>query len=61
MSEEERRPSAQFETILASCHPEDFDGHTEFPRLTPEERLEWLYQAATFVYEFRGKASDSAG
>ncbi|MEO5717682.1 MAG: hypothetical protein ABIR29_03820 [Chthoniobacterales bacterium] len=58
MSEEERHPSAQFEAVLASCQPQDFDGHTEFARLTPEERLEWLYQAASFVYEFKGKASD---
>lgn len=60
MNEEERHPSAQFEAVLASCQPQDFDGHTEFAGLTPEGRLEWLYQAASFVYEFKGKASDSA-
>ncbi|MEO5717673.1 MAG: hypothetical protein ABIR29_03775 [Chthoniobacterales bacterium] len=61
MSEEERRPSAQFAAVLASCQPQDFDGHTEFARLTPAGRLEWLYQAASFVYEFKGKARDGAG
>jgi hypothetical protein len=53
----EIEPSAEFERALAQCTPEDFDGHTEFYRLTPEQRLEWLCQAATFVYEFKGKAN----
>jgi len=51
----------EFERALAQCKPEDFDGHTEFHRLTPEQRLEWLCQAATFVYEFKGKANSDAG
>ena len=46
----------EFERALAQCKPEDFDGHTEFYRLTPEQRLEWLCQAATFVYEFKGQS-----
>jgi len=50
----------EFERALAQCTPEDFDGHTEFYRLTPEQRLEWLCQAATFVYEFKGKANSGA-
>jgi len=53
------RPSAEFESALAQCKPEDFDGHTEFYRFTPEQRLEWLCQAATFVYEFKGKANSA--
>ena len=51
----------EFERALAQCKPEDFDGHTEFYRLTPEQRLEWLCEAATFVYEFKGKANSGAG
>lgn len=51
------KPSAQFEKVLAASCTEDFDGHTEFARLTAAERLEWLYQAATFVYENRGRAN----
>lgn len=39
------------------CKPEDFDGHTEFYRLTPEQRLDWLAQAVQFVAEFKGKAA----
>ena len=31
----------------------DFDGHTEFARLTPEQRLMWLSQAAQFVIAAR--------
>ena len=46
----------EFERALAQCTPRDFDGHTEFQRLTPEQRLDWLFQAATFVHEFKGKA-----
>jgi hypothetical protein len=53
----EIRPSEEFHRALAQCTREDFDGHTEFHRLTPEQRLEWLSQAATFVYEFKGKAN----
>jgi hypothetical protein len=32
--------SEEFERALAQCRPEDFDGHIEFYRLTPEQRLE---------------------
>ncbi|HUJ11990.1 MAG TPA: hypothetical protein VL171_18425 [Verrucomicrobiae bacterium] len=31
----------------------DYDGHTEFDRLTPEQRLMWLSQAAQFVVAAR--------
>lgn len=51
----------EFERALAQCTPEDFDGHTEFQRLTPEERLDWLFQAATFVHEFKGRAHQASG
>ena len=38
----EIKPSKEFERALAQCTPEDFDGHTEFHRLTPEQRLDWF-------------------
>jgi len=57
----EIQPSAEFERALARCTTEDFDGHTEFYRLTPEQRLEWLCQAAAFIYEFKGIANSDAG
>jgi hypothetical protein len=50
----------EFERALAECKQEDFDGHTEFYRLTPEQQLEWLCQAATFVHEFKGTAHPAA-
>lgn len=46
----------EFARALAQCTSADFDGHTEFHRLTPEQRLEWICQAATFIHEFKGKA-----
>ncbi len=36
---------------IANCSQEDFDGHTEFHRLTPKERLLWLSNTAYFVYK----------
>ena len=58
MAKRKIEPSAQFDEALAACRPADFDGHTEFARLTPAERLEWLYQAASFVDENRGRAAE---
>ena len=29
--------------------PEDYDGHTEFERLSPDARLTWLEAAVRFV------------
>jgi hypothetical protein len=49
-------PSAEFERVLSKRTPEDFDGHSEVYRLTPEQCLEWFCQATTFIYEFNGKA-----
>ena len=46
----------EFERALAQCKPEDFDGHTEFHRLTSEQRLEWLCEAATFARKKRHRA-----
>ena len=31
----------------------DFDGHTCFKELTPEQRLEWLSELVVFVHEAR--------
>ena len=53
MNLRKKSTSEEFERALAHCKPEDFDGHTEFYRMTSEQRLEWLCEAATFVYEFR--------
>lgn len=34
---------------------EDFDGHTGFSGMNPEERLMWLSQAVQFFYEHNRK------
>lgn len=41
---------------ISRCAPEDFDGHTDFAKLTPLQRLEWLEHLSWFVYENRGRA-----
>ncbi len=30
--------------------PEDYNGHTEFDRMTPGQRLAWLDEATMFVF-----------
>lgn len=35
--------------VVRASRPEDYDGHTEFARLTPNERLTWLEAAVRFV------------
>ena len=39
----------KFKTILNNSLASDFDGHTEFDKLTPEQRLFWLSQCSQFV------------
>jgi hypothetical protein len=39
--------------LQAKHTPSDYDGHTEFARLTTEQRLMWLSQAAQFVVASR--------
>lgn len=45
----------EFDRVFATLKPEDFDGHTEFHRLTPEQKLMWLSQVAQFVVETRAR------
>jgi hypothetical protein len=49
------RNAASVRDIIARSRPEDYDGHTEFARLTPRERLAWL-DAAVVLWEARGGA-----
>ncbi len=35
--------------IIGRTSAEDYDGHTEFARMTPAERLAWLDQAVLFI------------
>jgi hypothetical protein len=55
-----QRESSQadsFDETLKSLKPEDFDGHTEFRALSPEQKLMWLSQAVQFYYKNKGKAA----
>jgi hypothetical protein len=38
---------------------QDFDGHTDFQKLSAEEKLLWLSQVAQFASEFKGSAKKS--
>ncbi|HOD16919.1 MAG TPA: hypothetical protein PK307_13885 [Spirochaetota bacterium] len=52
------RDMDEFRRLLAKTSPGDFDGHTDFDKLTPEQRLMWLSQCAQFVTGARkGKTS----
>ena len=42
--------------ILKQTTPEDFDGHTAFERLTPDQRLTWLEEANAAYLELHGRA-----
>lgn len=35
--------------LIRRANPDAFDGHTEFSRLSPNERLTWLEYAVRFV------------
>ena len=53
MSEDRLREEAL--AALEKAKPEDFDGHTEFHRMTPLQRLRWLDQAVAMVLKLRLK------
>lgn len=38
-----------FRELISGTSSADFDGHTEFVSLTPEQRLMWLSQSAQFI------------
>ncbi len=42
---------------LNGCVEQDFDGHTEFERMSISQRLDWLGQAIAFVNDFKGVAT----
>ncbi len=41
----------EFLKSLNSLKASDFDGHTAFSSMSPEERLMWLSQAAKFFFQ----------
>jgi hypothetical protein len=46
---------AEIRKIIARSRPEDYDGHTEFARLSPQQRLEWLDAAVVFIESTKTK------
>ncbi|HXN35088.1 MAG TPA: hypothetical protein VN877_02890 [Opitutaceae bacterium] len=46
---------------IARSRPEDYDGHTEFERLTPAERLVWLESAIRFISSSRPEKAEKTG
>jgi hypothetical protein len=52
MSEAKHRPTSRLLVDLEAVRhatPGDFDGHTEFHRLSPRQRLVWLDEAVAFI------------
>lgn len=42
--------------FIADTDSSDFDGHTEFSRMTPDQRLSWLDEANEVYLQFHGLA-----
>ena len=64
MSEKEHRPTSRLLAdleVVRHATPGDFDGHTEFHRLSPRQRLVWLDEAVAFITAAqRAKAAPSS-
>jgi hypothetical protein len=65
MSPEPYSPSAgepgKVGEAIARSKSADYDGHTEFERLTPAERLAWLESAIRFTSSSRPRKAGEAG
>lgn len=48
--------NAEILKILNKTTSTDFDGHTEFSRMTPDQRLSWLDEANAAYLELHGLA-----
>lgn len=42
--------------VIEKTSPSDFDGHTEFSRMTPDQRLSWLDEANAAYLELHALA-----
>lgn len=61
MSEPEKRPlDPAVRAALDATRPEDYDGHTEFERLTPMERLQWMEEAVALIEQVRAARAAQA-
>ena len=50
----------QIQTALVESSQADYDGHTEFARMTPSQRLAWLDQAVLFIHRNKPKGQLNA-
>jgi hypothetical protein len=50
---ERTKQNGDFEETLTRLDSKDFDGHSDFSALTPEQKLAWLSNIARFLYEIR--------
>jgi hypothetical protein len=41
----------QLKETLKSIDPKEFDGHTEFHRLSLDQKLVWIMQISLFIFE----------
>jgi hypothetical protein len=41
----------QLKETLKSIDPKEFDGHTEFYRLSLDQKLVWIMQISLFIFE----------
>ena len=57
MSNKEDKEMAEFRKALEKTTSTDFDGHTEFYKLTAREKLEWLSQLIYFKH-MKSKKTD---
>lgn len=48
-------------TGWGDLHAEHFDGHTEFNRMSHEQRLTWLSEMALFIHSAREWRSEPEG
>ena len=60
MSSTKLRERETFLRCIEQTSCEDFDGHTEFETLTPEQRLMWISQCAQFTVEISSRKKLSA-
>ncbi len=42
--------------LIMQSSSSDYSGDTQFQKLSPKQKLEWLFQAAEFVYKYKGIA-----
>lgn len=45
----------KFRELIRSLDDKDFDGHTDFQKLTPKQKLEWLSELIHFTHMAKKK------